>query len=724
MVNRICLTMIVRDEATIITKCFDSVVEYLDYWCICDTGSTDGTQQVVQEYFRQRDIPGELHECEWRDFGYNRTHAFRMAESAHEKHCFTYYFVMDADDRLVGSLEHFKQDVTQADAYHISIRMGDTHFHRLQLFHTRHRWRYVGVLHEYPTCDAVYYRKLTVPDCYIHDGRCGSRTTKATDKHLKDAETLLDGIRDEPDNERYFFYLGQSYFDAKVYPSAIKFYSIRIQMGRWAEEVYYSMYRVAYAKLLMSGQFQDTIPDFLRAHQYRPSRLEALFVVMEHYRKAEPRKGYEYGVAGYPACLEYPKDLLFVGESIHRYQFADSLAVCAFYACDHEKAIHLNRHLLRLAEEGERRIDVERVRRNLKLSEDALAESDQIDEAKPILCLYTGYSDINYYGGNYSEMKVGGSEIAAVNLASCLTSKYKVFYCGYNIKCSHHRGVEYATPEHLRQLLEKSQVDIVIVSRYVNYFTEFRNTANKVYLWLHDVYPLPWLSGGWYHNWGYSLIYNQRDQIDRIVCLSEWHLDKIQRDSGLDADKFCIIGNGLNNRDFSDGHQRVTHRFIYCSQPSRSLHNILDIFPEIVREIPTATLHIYADLDEGSQKRVDEMDYVVGHGRVSHDQVIIKFQESDVWLYIPDKFCETYCICALEAQRSGCLCYVSNVGSLPGVVGDRGVVFQEGDNRVKILAESLKDPEFIRERRRRMYEWSVEQTWENRAKQWIQQFRR
>jgi glycosyltransferase involved in cell wall biosynthesis len=728
MVKKICLTMIVLDEALIITRCLDSVVEYLDYWCICDTGSTDGTQQVIHEYFKQHNIPGELHECEWKNFGYNRTQAFIKANHAQAIHRCTYYFVMDADDQLIGSLENFKKDTSQADAYHIYIRMGSTQFHRLQLFHTRHCWKYVGVLHEYPTCDSGQIQKLTVPDCYIQDGRCGSRTTNTTDKYLTDANILLQGIRDEPDNDRYYFYLGQSYFDAGDYQNSIKYYTHRIKMGRWAEEVYYSMYRCVYAKYHLSGQITDVIPDFLRAYRYRPSRLEALFVVMDHFRGSDPKKGYEYGVAGYPACLEYPTDLLFVGESIHRYQFADSLAVCAFYAGDHKKAIHLNQHLLRLAEAGESRIDVDRVKQNLKFSQDAVANDDTEDlsvvedDSRTTVCFYTGYSDIKYNGSNYNEMKVRGSEIAAVNLATCLAKQYRVFFCGYNIKSGYHEGVKYSTPEYLRQLLDNFEVDILIISKYVNYFTEFRNTAKQVYLWLHDVDPLPWLTGSKFHNWGYSLIYNQRDQINKVVCLSEWHQGKIQRDSGLDSDKFCVIGNGLHNCDFPEGIERVKYRFIYCSQPDRSLHNILDILPEIVQVIPEATLHIYTDLTTEFQCRIDKLDYVVGHGQITHDQVVTKFQESDVWLYIPDTFCETYCICALEAQRAGCLCFVSQIGSLPNIVGDRGVVFKPGDDRVSIIAKSLRDPEFIRERRRLMYDWSVEQTWENRTDEWIRQF--
>ena len=57
----------------------------------------DGTQKVIQDYFSQRKVPGELHQCEWKNFGYNRTQAFLRAEHAQRLNKFDYFFVMDAD---------------------------------------------------------------------------------------------------------------------------------------------------------------------------------------------------------------------------------------------------------------------------------------------------------------------------------------------------------------------------------------------------------------------------------------------------------------------------------------------------------------------------------------------------------------------------------------------------------------------------------------------------
>ncbi|MGW8788902.1 glycosyltransferase, partial [Heyndrickxia sporothermodurans] len=43
----ICLSMIVKNEASVIRRCLDSVRPLIDTWVIIDTGSTDGTQDIA-----------------------------------------------------------------------------------------------------------------------------------------------------------------------------------------------------------------------------------------------------------------------------------------------------------------------------------------------------------------------------------------------------------------------------------------------------------------------------------------------------------------------------------------------------------------------------------------------------------------------------------------------------------------------------------------------------
>lgn len=69
----IALSMIVKNEAPVIARCLASVRPLIDYWLIVDTGSTDGTQDLVREILH--DVPGMLYERRWHDFATNRNEA-------------------------------------------------------------------------------------------------------------------------------------------------------------------------------------------------------------------------------------------------------------------------------------------------------------------------------------------------------------------------------------------------------------------------------------------------------------------------------------------------------------------------------------------------------------------------------------------------------------------------------------------------------------------------
>lgn len=68
----LCLNMIVKNESKIITRLFDSVVSTIDCYCICDTGSTDNTVELITEYFNKRNMPGKVVTEPFKNFCHNR----------------------------------------------------------------------------------------------------------------------------------------------------------------------------------------------------------------------------------------------------------------------------------------------------------------------------------------------------------------------------------------------------------------------------------------------------------------------------------------------------------------------------------------------------------------------------------------------------------------------------------------------------------------------------
>lgn len=69
----IALNMIVKNEAHCIRRCLESVLPYITAAVIVDTGSTDGTQELISDILCE--VPHSVLQRPWKDFGFNRTEA-------------------------------------------------------------------------------------------------------------------------------------------------------------------------------------------------------------------------------------------------------------------------------------------------------------------------------------------------------------------------------------------------------------------------------------------------------------------------------------------------------------------------------------------------------------------------------------------------------------------------------------------------------------------------
>jgi glycosyltransferase involved in cell wall biosynthesis len=134
----ICLNAIVKNEAHIIREMLDSVAPYISSWVIVDTGSNDGTQDLIRNHMAHIGIPGELHERPWRNFSHNRTEALNLAQGHGD-----YIWVMDADDAVMGTPDFTRLD---ADIYGLRCKNRSDIYWRSQLFRDGVRVHYEGVL--------------------------------------------------------------------------------------------------------------------------------------------------------------------------------------------------------------------------------------------------------------------------------------------------------------------------------------------------------------------------------------------------------------------------------------------------------------------------------------------------------------------------------------------------------------------------------------------------
>ena len=201
-------------------------------------------------------------------FAHNRSEALTLARGKAD-----YVFILDADEVLVID-DSFKRGELDQDSYLIQMYSGGVAYWRTLLVSNRLVWRYMGVLHEYIASDEKSTEeelhgvdvlrftdgaRSTIPRP-IAGTRCCSNRASSTSRTTSGTSST-----------------SESYRDAGDYEMAIKTYEQRVAMGRWDEEVWYSLYQIATLKATLRRDLPQVVMAYLEAFRYRPTRAESLY---------------------------------------------------------------------------------------------------------------------------------------------------------------------------------------------------------------------------------------------------------------------------------------------------------------------------------------------------------------------------------------------------------------------------------------------------------------
>ena len=222
MKSSICLNMIVRNERSVMKRCLESVLPWIDAWVVVDTGSSDGTQEVVREVLK--DLPGALYERPWVDFSYNRTEALKLAKPWGD-----FALFIDADEELIVEKNFCWPDL-QKMIYVTRVHLKELSAYRELLVDNRYDWYWEGVLHEQIYCRALINECGVIENAYNLSHPDSFRNLDR-EKFRKDADLLKKGLMKEPANSRYVFYLAQTLAAMGSWEEALGYYALRSRMG-------------------------------------------------------------------------------------------------------------------------------------------------------------------------------------------------------------------------------------------------------------------------------------------------------------------------------------------------------------------------------------------------------------------------------------------------------------------------------------------------------------
>ena len=327
---RIVLTMIVKNEAHVLERCIAAIRPVIDAWCIVDTGSTDGTQDLARRLLA--DLPGELHERVWQDFAHNRTEALALARPLGE-----YSLMIDADvvceiDEPSRSQE-LRSQLT-ADLYDVTIIDGAIEYYRPLLTSTALTFGYRGVLHEALSSPAGAVAGGPLPGTRYRSRFDGARSQNPR-KFLDDAALLESVIADGRDLDllpRHTFYLAQSYRDAGMPDKALAVYEQRAAMTDvWVEERAVAWTWVGHLRRRLDEPVERVLDAYLHAFDCAPWRAEAMYHAANTARAADRLPtAYAFARAGF--VVPRPERALFLEPDVYDWKIAYELCIAAYYA--------------------------------------------------------------------------------------------------------------------------------------------------------------------------------------------------------------------------------------------------------------------------------------------------------------------------------------------------------------------------------------------------------
>lgn len=376
--STICLNMIVKNEATIIADTLANILQHIhiDHWVIVDTGSTDQTAEIIENFFAERQIKGSLVHHKWQNFGHNRQLALLEAQGQSD---FVLFF--DADDRFEGELS-LPENLDQYDAYSFQMYHLGVILPRYLLVKNDGRFYWLGETHEVITPKQAIKTNHLIGDYRVLIGHFGARSQNPQ-KYEQDALNLVQSYEQEqnPDlKRRYAYFCEQSFYDCQRYGDAEKWLKIHINLCQpKTEEIRYAYIILALIYKQLPNQ-AEMVSAWLNAYEHAPLHAESLGLLAEYFCGQNCfQLAFDFAQKAVQLPAPIVDQCISVNDLLHRYGIFYHLALSAYHLRKKEVLFQANLHLYRQPELNEQL--------NLFIIEAFLHCNDEFEHLKQQQCL-------------------------------------------------------------------------------------------------------------------------------------------------------------------------------------------------------------------------------------------------------------------------------------------------------------------------------------------------